>query len=192
MEVLAPRKRVAFGLMAFIGALCAHALAYGLAAPEPAHHAALMDATGHGPWSYLSAGLAALAVALGPGILYRSADPSRGVPDAVRLGVMQMLVFVSMEVVERAATGHGVASAFSILVLLGLLLQVPVAVGLALVLRLLASVPRSTRRAAFQPANVPSIVLPRISTSIPKPILSHSPCVPRAPPETARTTRVDL
>ena len=134
------------GLAAF-GLVAAHCLAYVLAAPDHAGMSLLMDAAGHRYWG-LAVGVG-MGVALGGAVWFyvrglHSARADLGrfnlfVFAAPRLGILQLLGFALLEASERTLWGAGLAHPMEErVVVVGLLLQVVVAIVSASVLSLLA------------------------------------------------------
>ena len=137
------RVRGWLGASAFSALVAAHALTYFLAAPDHHDRARLLHDTGHGSWTstFILAGAALVA-----GLIVfagRWASPAdRDAPPrklfayaSKRLVPMQIVGFLGLEGAERALD-H--ASALSILseplILLGVVLQIVVAAGCALLL----------------------------------------------------------
>src|SRR5206468_495885 len=86
------------------GVVLAHAADYVLLYPDPGQRGRELSATGHGYWP-VAVGVAA---ALGAGLLVLAAG--RGVrrratalPSVARLAGLQMVLFITVEVVERAS-----------------------------------------------------------------------------------------
>jgi hypothetical protein len=139
--------RVAYwlgGLAAF-GIVAAHCLAYILVAPEPAERTLLLHRTGHHFWGLvfalaLGAGMAGLS-----GMLVRFFHLSTTeVPKvnlfgyaAPRLMALQVGGFVLLEATERTFWGIGAHAIVEPVVVVGLALQVAVALVAALILCLL-------------------------------------------------------
>jgi hypothetical protein len=127
------------------GAVVGHMLAYALAVPEAAARLALLVTTGHAYWSAAIAaaavfGLGSLATTLlrrfRAGLL-----PHRSRPDeplgrlAAQLAGLQLTIYLVQEMLERVAVGAPLASLLDgRLLAVGVLVQVAIAVGLAILL----------------------------------------------------------
>ena len=135
------RPSLVLGL-ALGGVLLGHTVAYRVLLPDAHARTLELAASGHG---YLSSanvvGLVAAVVALAALFLGRvlNADEIDLRHLTTRLIGFQMAVFVAMEVLERIASGGGVQHLPAVL-LVGLPLQVAVALVVALVARLLLRV----------------------------------------------------
>jgi hypothetical protein len=126
------RSRIYLALVAFAGTLAAHSIAYRFAAPEPHHHATLLLETGHGYWSFVTPLAVGLAVAGIAGALLsgtRSEQRFGGI--AVRAVTVQVVAFLVMETIERASVGGSLSVLQEPVVLIGLAVQVLVALALA-------------------------------------------------------------
>jgi hypothetical protein len=184
--------RLWLGGVAAGGAALSHVLAFMVAAPDPVRRGRLLEETGHAAWPVIvSVALAALVVALARfavGRIHRSDRPPAGAlwhPTAVRLMVLQTLGFVGLEAVERLASGHALKGVLGEpVVLIGVALQIFVALGAAALLVLLArlvdrltgllrTLPRAPR-ALGQPGAWDGI--------LPRPRLVAGPANPRGPP----------
>ena len=131
------------GLAAF-GIVAAHCLAYIIIAPDGEKRALLMDATGHNFWGLvfalaLGAGMAGMS-----GVLVRSQLSTADHPQvnlfafaALRLTVLQLGGFALLEATERLFVGEGAHALLEPVVLVGLALQVAVALVSTLILCLL-------------------------------------------------------
>jgi hypothetical protein len=142
--------RVAYwlgGLAAF-GIVAAHCLAYILVAPDSHQRQMLMDTTGHRFWGLvfavgLGAGVAGLSGALVRLMVPPAARYRRGKRlnlfafSAPRLIALQLGGFVLLEATERTFTGGGAHATVEPVVVVGLALQVAVALVSALILCLL-------------------------------------------------------
>jgi hypothetical protein len=135
------RSRIYLALVAFAGTLAAHSIAYRIAAPEPHHHASLLLETGHGYWSFVTPLAVGLAVAGIAGALLggdRSQQRFGGI--AARAVILQVVAFLVMETVERASIGGPLSVLQEPVVLIGLAVQVLVALALAGLLLVLTRV----------------------------------------------------
>jgi hypothetical protein len=168
---LAASSRVAIGLLAFVGVLSAHWLAYFLSAPAQLEREHLLSSTGHGDWSLagaLAIGAFTAAFASTAWGRLRRDDPRPSTTTiAWRLTRLQILGFVALEAAERAAAGESVIDALTEpVVALGVLVQIVVALAGALVTRLVTEVvdrlvfgrtpgpKRAPRRAGYRGAGV--------------------------------------
>jgi hypothetical protein len=182
--------RLWLGGLAAGGAALAHALAFAVVAPDPTQRGRLLDETGHVAWPVIvSVALAALVVALVRFAVGRIHQGDRLPPGelwrltAGRLMALQILGFVALEAVERVASGHPLSQLLGEpVVLIGVAIQVLVALGAAALLVLLARlvdrlIPRTLPRA------------PRVlggpgawEDLFPRPRLVAGPVNPRGPP----------
>lgn len=121
------------------GLVGGHALGYALVVPDPLHRSALLSGTGHGympslPWTLVVCGVAALVTGLSAGYVHRG-SPSRGAFRLARpLVVAQAGAFVVIELVERIWSGASLGTLSASLLVVGVLVQLLVAVVAALVL----------------------------------------------------------
>jgi hypothetical protein len=155
---------------AVAGLLLGHTVSYALAVPDPHHRDVILSGTGH---DYLpAAGEAALILALAgiAALLVRACSASgRGVPEgfaplARLLAAVQVGAFAGQEVLERLVTGSPLGDLVHHHVLVvGVVVQVAVAIGGAAALRWLA---RLTSR-IVQAASAPRAPLPRPAASAP-------------------------
>jgi hypothetical protein len=153
------RSRIYLALVAFAGTLAAHSIAYRFAAPEPHHHATLLLETGHGYWSFVTPLAVGLAVAGIAGALLngtRSEQRFGGI--AIRAVIVQVVAFLIMETVERASVGGSLSVLQEPVVLIGIVVQVLVALALAGLLVVLTRVLGVARR----------------SNAVPRPRVSHA------------------
>jgi hypothetical protein len=167
------------------GVLVGHWLAYAAALPRGPIQIDTLAATGHGYWALaVKLAVVLLVAAIGAVVVQRLGDPPgadaprplRFSWAAIRLGSLQLVVFLAMESVERLAVGAPVGSLFAHhVLLLGVAAQVVVAFAAALLLvlldrgaRALVATLRGTRAGAATPAR--HWVPPRLS-------LLHRPAV---------------
>jgi hypothetical protein len=167
------------GLAAF-GIVVAHCIAYILVAPEGEDRALLMDATGHRFWGLVFAFALGAAVAGMSFLLVRFFHPSTAHHRkltlfgfaAPRLMALQLGGFVLLEAIERIFMGEGAHAILEPVVILGLAVQVGVALAAALILCLLTK----TLHALLSPTHLPSSsaerALPRPTTRWLKPSLA--------------------
>jgi hypothetical protein len=142
--------------LAVSGVVIGHALAYMAAAPDAVSRAALLRTTGHAYWRS-----AVLAAALG-GLWYAGDHATRlfragrrGSPTllsphdlTLHLRVLQVTLFIALEVGERAHAGVPVVSVLTQRVFLfGVLFQVLLAPLLAAAVRLVGAAARAVGRA---------------------------------------------
>jgi hypothetical protein len=160
------------GLAAF-GIVAAHCLAYILIAPDGDKRASLMDATGHRFWGLVFALALGAGVAGMSGVLVRFLHLSTAEHSNVnlfgfsasRLMALQVGGFMLLEVTERTFMGSGAHSIVEPVVLLGLALQVVVALVSALLLCLLTK----TLHALLSGTSLTSVkaagILPRFAST---------------------------
>jgi hypothetical protein len=135
------RPRIYLALVAFAGTLAAHSIAYRIAAPEPHHHASLLLETGHGYWSFVTPLAVGLAVAgIAGALLGRARYRQRFGGIAGRAVILQVAAFLIMETVERASVGGSISVLQEPVVLIGIAVQVLVALALAGLLLVLTRV----------------------------------------------------
>jgi hypothetical protein len=153
------RAALCLGGVAAAGVVVAHVLAYALASPDASAHAELLEETGHELWPLTTAAATgAVAAALLGFVSERVQHAQRGfvservrraqrgsprarlfVHGAPRLALLQSLGFVALEALERLLSGGEVAHLLSEpAVVIGLLLQVGVAVAAVGLLAFLA------------------------------------------------------
>ena len=142
-------ERIGWAGAALAGAVVGHALTYLVAFMTPHSRQAALDETGHSYWTLAVA--TAIAVGVWSAAIlvvrhFRRSDgeerPNTGLlRSALRLAVLQVALFACLEVSERLATGAPLRGLLGHdLLPLGLVFQVLVALGLALILRALATV----------------------------------------------------
>jgi hypothetical protein len=162
---LHPAALLALGLG---GVLAGHALVYRLLIPDAHTRAAELAATGHG---YLSGAdaigtvaiVAALAFVFLGGVL-RERAPSRALL-VRRIAMFQVTAFVAMELIERLASGT-VGHALAAVLLVGLPVQLVIALAIAAVAAWLARAGRAVTGSprevvGARPALLPLDVPPR-------------------------------
>jgi hypothetical protein len=184
--------RLWLGGLAAGGAALAHVLAFVGAAPDPLRRGRLLEETGHAAWpAIVSVALAALVVALVRFAVGRIRQDDRLRPGALwrltagRLMALQVLGFVALEAVERLASGHALGQVLGEpVVLIGVALQVVVALGGAALLVLLARVvDRLTRLLHTLPRAPRALGQPGAwDGTLPRPRLVAGPLNPRGPP----------
>lgn len=151
---------------ALAGAVVGHALTYLVAFVTPHSRQAALDETGHSYWNFAVATAIAIgawsAIVLIVRHLRRTARHDRGdhaeeglLRTAMRLAVLQVTLFACLEVGERLAAGAPLRGLLGHdLVPLGLVFQVLVALGLALILRALATAVEVVARALLEPPRI--------------------------------------
>jgi hypothetical protein len=175
-----------------VASLGAHSLAYRLVVADDAHRADSLARSGHGYLAFAPLLVAAALVVVLVGLALRAVGARRGDGRELRLpwlcALVPPLVFVVQEHVERlASTGHfPVAAALEPTFVVGLLLQLPLAVAaLALARALVAgaaavgsALARQPRRAGAAP---PTLARPRTVLLAPLSVLALKRAG-RAPP----------
>jgi hypothetical protein len=172
-------ERVGWAGAALAGAVVGHILTYLVAFVNPHSRQAALDETGHSYWNLA----VAMAIAVGvwsAGLLVlrrfrrtrREDQPEGGLfHSACRLAILQVTLFVCLEVGERLAAGAPLRGLIGHdLLPLGLVFQVLVALGLALMLRALATVVEIVARALEAPRP-----RPLRAWSLPRPALQPTP-----------------
>lgn len=171
--------RMGWAGSALAGAVVGHFLTYLVAFVTPHSRQAALDESGHSYWSLAIATAVAVGVWSAAVLVlrrFRDGDreplPDRGlVRSARRLAILQVTLFVCLEVGERLAAGAPLRGLIGHdLLPLGLVLQVLVALGLALMLRALATVVEIVARALEAPRPRPLRAWP-----LPTPALQPSP-----------------
>jgi hypothetical protein len=193
--------RLRLAAAAASGAAAAHTLLYLVAVPDTKARAAVLAESGHGYWSW------ALAAALVLGVVSAVATVGRhfrrglrreaaaswsrragGDPVgllAARLAALQVGIYLVQELLERLMAGLPLASvAHEQFLLLGLPVQVLVAVAVATVLVVLGRAAEAVGR-ALRPPRAPA----RLRLPVPRPVvavrasrLAAGPAAIRAPP----------
>jgi hypothetical protein len=182
------RSRIYLALVAFAGTLAAHSIAYRFAAPEPHHHATLLLETGHGYWSFVTPLAVGLMVAGIAGALLggaRSQQRFGGI--AGRAVILQVVAFLIMETVERASVGGSLSVLQEPVVLIGLVVQVLVALALAGLLVVLTRA-LDTSTGSSVPLHRPSVPKSFVETVNERSLLrgfEYGGALLRAPPVTA-------
>jgi hypothetical protein len=185
-------ERLGWAGAALAGAVVGHILTYLVAFVSPHSRQAALDETGHSYWNLALATAIAVGVwSAGLLVLRRFRRTRRGErPEgglfhaACRLAMLQVTLFVCLEVGERLAAGAPLRGLIGHdLLPLGLLFQVLVALGLALMLRALATVVEIVARAleAPRPRPLRAWALPRPALQ-PTPLLLSSGWGSRGPP----------
>jgi hypothetical protein len=133
-----------FGL-AMAGLVLGHVLAYLIAVPDPHQRSFVLQRTGHEYLPTMAEAALILALAGMAAVLIRAFAPGpRGGPErfsrlAGRLGLVQVLVFGGLEVVERIIAGAPLGHlASDHILVIGMAVQVVVALAGAAFLRWLA------------------------------------------------------
>lgn len=175
--------RLWLGGLASAGVAFSHFLAFLVAKPDHADRSTLLAETGHSYWPYF------IALALGAlvaGLVGFAAERVWGRPPgdrpglrrmygftATRLVLLQVLGFLYLEAGERLAVHGSFASLFDEpVVLIGLVVQVVVALAAAALLILFARAVDGLRALLRPLARPPKeVVLPRGALSFPRPAL---------------------
>lgn len=133
----------------------AHFLAFWLAAPDAHNRAHLLSSTGHSHWIYV-AGAGFFGGVLAMAGFIRSCVEAHATASGLtryavaRLAPFQVVAFVLLEMVERASSGHGLlATLVEPAVLIGIILQLLVAIAGAVLLRAVARVVETLRARAL-------------------------------------------
>jgi hypothetical protein len=139
-------RRLPLAGAAVAGAAVGHSIAYLIVAPEGRTRATLLAGTGHGYLSTMAAAeivLGLLAViTFGGRHFHRGLRRQKRPPSeepwawlAARLALLQVTIFGVQEAVERAAAGHPIGDVLSDRLLsIGVLVQIVVAAGVAMLL----------------------------------------------------------
>ena len=176
-----------------LGVVAGHSLTYLLAVPALVR-TNLLAATGHAYWANAVSAALLAGLAAGGGLAIRSFRAGRqgqrrrpfSYPEAAwRLGVVQVLAFVALEVCERALAGVPLGSMFQDHILpVGVAVQLAVALIGALGLVLLARAAHSlgsrlsrARRTQRRPCTQAPV-----SSYRPCARFTHDPSCPRGPP----------
>jgi hypothetical protein len=129
---LGARERIYVALLAFAGTLAAHSIAYWMVASDPHHHASLLLSTGHGYWGVVTPLALGLSVAGIAGSLISSSGTVARFGDvALRAVALQLLAFLIMETIERATVGGSLVVIKEPVVLVGLVVQMVIALAIA-------------------------------------------------------------
>lgn len=184
------RERIYLALLGFAGTLAAHSIAYWLVAPDPHHHASLLLSTGHGYWGVVTPLAMGLAVAgIAGALISRSGAPARFSFVAARAVALQLVAFLAMETIERATVGGSLAVIQEPVVLVGLVVQMLIALAIAGLLIVLT-------RSLDSPMGSGVLTLPEVGRS--RPVTTHveaptplelrfGGALLRAPPATSHT-----
>lgn len=126
------RERIYLALLAFAGTLAAHSIAYWLVAPDPHHHASLMLSTGHGYWGVVTPlGMGLVVAGIAGALISKSGAGARYRVVAGRAVALQLVGFLAMETIERATVGGSLAVIKEPVVLVGLGVQMLIALAVA-------------------------------------------------------------
>jgi hypothetical protein len=166
-----------------------HQIAYLLAVPSGAERSSVLAGTGHAYLATTTRLALLLAVAAGGGLFLRSLTRPGEEPARVALfrclALVQAGMFVAMEVAERLATGAPIAGVFSHGILfLGIAVQLLLAYGLAVVVKLLSRANDVAARlgTASLPRPRPVITVPSQAGPFVPNDLHRGVAAPRAPP----------
>ena len=153
------KARLILAGLAGLGVLLGHGAAYVLATPHEHARSDVLHASGHGSFTPALALLMAVVIAcVGEVVIKRARISSsenlfrRIGPVAARLATLQLATFMGLEIAERVIAGAGAAAVLDApAVWLGMLAQLLIALGAAVVLVPLARFVRRIRRAAHLP-----------------------------------------
>jgi len=189
------RERVRLLALAAAGAVCGHAITYALCLPSMPIRTSVLRQTGHAYWHGAVAG--AFVGALWFAMLHvrehatagrrgRPATRSGGLAHMARqLGLLQLVIFVAIEIAERLEVGRGLTSLADHNVLtVGVVVQVAVAGVLALAAWALGRTAHAIGKAlanAITPARRP-IADWRVPIVLVPATVTVAPCGSRAPP----------
>ncbi len=186
------RTRLWLGGLAAAGVVVAHVIAFWLAAPNPALREHMLEETGHGAWPMLVALTLGALVASLAGFAAGRVREERSAPPAVlirgtlvRLVALQVVGFIVLEALERLAIGHDLTSLLSEPVMaIGLVAQVVVALGGAILLALLAHLVDRLVHLLRSMPRAPRVVLPgdALDFSVPRSRFVTGAAIPRGPP----------
>jgi hypothetical protein len=189
-STIGARERIYVALLAFAGTLAAHSIAYWLIAADPHHHASLLLSTGHGYWGVVTPLAIGLSVAgIAGALISSSRTVVRFGNVAARAVVLQVLAFLLMETIERATVGGPLVVVREPVVLVGLVVQMLIALAIAGLLLVLT-------RALDSATGSSILVTPTASRSTPFTARTESPdllelryggALLRAPPATSIT-----
>lgn len=182
------RERIYLALLAFAGTLAAHSIAYWLVAPDAHHHATLLLDTGHGYWGLVTPfamGLAAAGIA--GALVSGTGSTVRFMAIARRAVTLQAGAFLAMETIERASVGGPLLVVQEPVVLVGLAVQVVIAIALTLLLvvltRCLGNPAGSSDLLAAPPVHAGSLIARTASRNPSE--LRYGGALLRAPPVTS-------
>ena len=180
---------------ALVGVVLGHTIAYRIAFPDPIDRRAMLTHSGHGYWFaavMLAAGCAVLAGSVAVfdhvrrALGRRSPASIRGTwATAARLAVIQSVLFVGQETLERLRVGEPLSSlGRGRFLLVGVTVQLAVALAITVVLKLLGRTAAAIARAIVwerherrrEGRRVPERSVPVIARA------SVAPLGPRAPP----------
>jgi hypothetical protein len=182
------RGRVYVALLAFAGTLAAHSIAYWLVASDPHHHASLLLSTGHGYWGVVTPLAMGLSVAgIAGSLISSSSSVARFGDVALRAVALQLVAFLIMETIERATVGGSLVVIKEPVVLVGLVVQLMVALAIAGLLLVFTRVLNSATGSSilFAPATGRPALLTTLSRSPDLLELRYGGALLRAPPVTS-------
>lgn len=184
------RERIYLALLAFSGTLAAHSIAYWLVAPDPHHHASLLLSTGHGYWGVVTPLAMGLAVAgIAGALMSRTGTEARFSIVAGRSVVLQLVAFLAMETIERATVGGSLIVIKEPVVVVGLGVQMLIALAIAGLLLVLGRALDPPTGSSFLP--LPAAGRSKAATApkeAPRPLeLRFGGALLRAPPVMSRT-----
>jgi hypothetical protein len=180
--------------LAVTGVVIAHSLAYWAAAPSQVSRTALLQATGHAYWNtaVLGAALGGLWFVLDHAVrLFHAGRRAISTPVSpadlkLQLRVLQVTLFVALEIGERVAAGVPLSTILGHRVfLLGLLFQLIIAPVLAIAVGVIGAAARAAGRAARgeQFLSAPGITSLQVAYAAPRTAgVPSTPCGIRGPP----------
>jgi hypothetical protein len=182
--------RIRLVAFALAGAVCGHTVAYVVSFPDRIARQSALRVTGHAYWhaAVAAAVLAAVWVALSHVGDHMTATRRRRTAPAMslsRLALMQVVLFVGMEVSERLSAHAPLATLLDRRVLvIGVAVQLVTAFVLALALGLLIRAGVSLARAANRLEVVASDRCVEVALAVVSPVrlLAVAPCGSRGPP----------
>jgi hypothetical protein len=189
------RQRLYLGGLAASGVAAGHTLAFMLVAPHPAQRQGLLAETGHGAWPLLvplamGALVAALAgLAVGRLRDEHSASPVPLPETAGRLVLLQLIVFLLLEALERLASGHQLSDLpGEPVIAVGLVTQAFAALAGAVLLVLFARFVDRLGRLLHQASPVPRPLAAPVTPMVayPRRRAARGPANPRGPPTSSR------
>jgi hypothetical protein len=174
-------ERLGWAGTALTGAVVGHVLTYLVAFVTPHSRQAALDETGHSYWNLA----VAIAIALGvwsasilvirhfrQGARNERSEEAGVFRSASRLALLQVGLFAGLEVGERLASGAPLRGLLGHdLLPLGLVFQVFVALGLALILRAMATLVEVIARTLLEPPRL----RPLGAWPLPSPVVQPSP-----------------
>lgn len=181
------RGRIYLALLGGAGTLVAHSLAFRLVARDAHHHSSMLLDTGHGYWGVATPLAIGLALAGLAGTLASSSrSQARFMSTARRVAGLQCVAFLTMETLERVSVGESLLVVTEPVVLVGLALQVAIALaatGLLVVLTRTLVTPSAATVLLPRPPT-PALTLSHRCRLRAAPGLVYGGALLRAPPAT--------